>query len=201
MLTCAPCNRTMPYDATALTEAARTAGAARVETFEAMCQHQLALRRVLEGDAVVTCTQEARLLTEVATDKTKVSTVRFFNSVKLPAGRPRHRLPPKLAALIASAMLPDAEPTTQVSYKSAGQTLVIGALAMPCDGQSAEGFPVSVLATCYSGGATSRRVARHARLCCGQRIAVRRDGWLGAFDAMANRRTRLTDARTDVAPA
>lgn len=179
------CNRTMPFAATALTEAARAAGADRVETFEAMCQHQLErFGEVLEGDAVVACTQEARLLTEVAADLPKVSTVRFFN-IRETAGWATEApfATPKLAALIASAMLPDAEPTTQVSYKSAGQTLIIGALAdAVAVANLLEGsVPVSVLATTTEGDTAGELPAtRDFAVVTGSK--VRATGWLGAFD-------------------
>lgn len=125
------CNRSMPFAASTFAEAARAAGVAGVVTFDAMCQHQLGrLGETLAGDAVVACTQEARLLAGVAADAPNVSTVRFFN-LRETAGwaREASSATPKLAALIAGAMLPDPEPTTQVLYKSAGETLIIGELA------------------------------------------------------------------------
>lgn len=180
------CNRTMPYDATALIEAARTAGAARVEVFEAMCQHQLGrFGDVLEGDAVVACTQETRLLTEVATDSPKVSTVRFFN-VRETAGWAKDApfATPKLAALIASAMLPDAEPTTRVSYRSAGQTLVIGELAdaVAMANLLQGSVPVSVLATAAASGATTGELPLTRDFAVVSGSQIRATGWLGAFD-------------------
>ena len=179
------CNRTMPYDAAALTDAARAAGAARIETFDAMCQHQLTrLGDAIEGDAVVGCTQETRLLTEVATDSPKVSTVRFFN-LRETAGWSKESsfATPKLAALIASAMLPDAEPTTQVSYKSAGQTLIIGPMtdAVAVANLLKGSVAVSVLATSDEGETAGELpAARDFVVVTGDRI--RATGWLGAFD-------------------
>ena len=190
------CNRTMPFAATALTDAARAAGADRVETFEAMCQHQLErFGAVLEGDAVVACTQEARLLTEVAADLPKVSTVRFFN-IRETAGWATEApfATPKLAALIASAMLPDAEPTTQVSYKSAGQTLIIGALAdaVAVANLLKGSVPVSVLATSTAAGelAGELPVTRDFAVVTAPRSA-RQDGWARST-CSGSRRTRLT---------
>ncbi len=122
------CNRTMPFDATAFASAATSAGAASVQSFDAMCQRELArFGDVIEGDAVVACTQESRLLGEAASDSPKVSTVRFFN-IREKAGWSKDAsfATPKIAALIAEAMLPEPAPTTQVSYKSGGQTLIIG---------------------------------------------------------------------------
>ena len=102
------CNRTMPFDATAFASAAASAGAASVQSFDAMCQRELArFGEVIEGDAVVACTQESRLLGEAASDSPKVSTVRFFN-IREKAGWSKDAsfATPKIAALIAEAMLP-----------------------------------------------------------------------------------------------
>ena len=120
----------MPFDATLFAQAAATAGASSVQSFDAMCQHELArFGDAIDGDALVACTQEARLLGEAAGDSQKVSTVRFFN-IREKAGWSKESTfaTPKLAALIAEAMLPDAAPTTQVTYKSSGQTLIIGSM-------------------------------------------------------------------------
>jgi hypothetical protein len=82
------CNRTMPFaastpestGASAFARAASEAGAASVHTYDAMCQHELArFADAVEGDAIVACTQESRLLGDTVSDSAKVSTVRFFN--------------------------------------------------------------------------------------------------------------------------
>ena len=74
------CNSTMPFDADAFTKAAATAGATSVQRFDAMCQHELArFGDAVEGDAVIACTQESRLLGQAAGDSSRVSSIRFFN--------------------------------------------------------------------------------------------------------------------------
>ncbi len=174
------CNRTLPFDATAFTQAAASAGAASVQTFDAMCQHELArFGDSVDGDTLVACTQESRLLGEAASDSPKVSTLRFFN-IREKAGWSKEAsfATPKIAALIAQAMLPDPAPTTQVSYKSAGQTLIIGsmadALAMADVLKGSVG--VSVLATDAAGELAS---TREYSVVSGANVAVK--GWLGAF--------------------
>jgi ferredoxin len=175
------CNRTMPFDATAFAKAAAHAGAASVQTFDAMCQHELArFNDVLEGDAVVACTQESRLLGDAASDSPKVSTIRFFN-VREKAGWSKEAsfATPKLAALIAEAMLPEPQPTTQVSYKSGGQTLIIGSLADAISvADSLKGaVSVSVLATDHHG---ELPMSREYPIVSGANVQVK--GWLGAFE-------------------
>ena len=175
------CNRTMPFDADAFAKAAASAGATSVQTFDAMCQHELArFGDVVDGDTLVACTQEARLLGEAASDSPKVSTVRFFN-IREKAGWSKEAsfATPKIAALIAQAMLPDPAPTTQVSYKSAGQTLIIGSMA---DARAVAdvlkgSVSVSVLATDAAGELPG---TRDYSVISGAKVAV--TGWLGAFN-------------------
>lgn len=174
------CNRTMPFDADAFAKVAASAGVASVQTFDAMCQHEL--RRFgdsVDGDTLVACTQESRLLGEAASDSPKVSTMRFFN-IREKAGWSREAsfATPKIAALIAQAMLPDPAPTTRVSYKSAGQTLVIGSMAdaLAVADILKGSVSVSVLATDAAGELPGMR---DYSVISGAKVAV--IGWLGAF--------------------
>ena len=176
------CNRTMPFDAAAFAQAAATAGAASVQSFDAMCQHELArFGDAIDGDALVACTQEARLLGEAAGDSHKVSTVRYFN-IREKAGWSKESsfATPKLAALIAEAMLPDAAPTTQVSYKSSGQTLIIGPMRDTLEIADAlkGAVSVNVLATDRSGELST---TRDYPVLSGANVTA--TGWLGAFKA------------------
>ncbi len=187
------CNRTMPFDATAFASAAASAGAASVQSFDAMCQRELArFGEVIEGDAVVACTQESRLLGEAASDSPKVSTVRFFN-IREKAGWSKDAsfATPKIAALIAEAMLPESAPTTQVSYKSGGQTLIIGPMrdALTIAEALKGAVSVNVLATdavtaaptAVTGSTETKLPAvREYPVVSGARVGV--SGWLGAFN-------------------
>ncbi len=176
------CNRTITKDANSLVEAAKFAGASDVKTYDAMCQHELEkFGGNLDGDAVIACTQESRLLGDTASDSPKVSAIRFFN-VREKAGWSKEAsfATPKIAALIAEAMLPEPEPTTQVSYQSAGQTLIIGSLkdALPIADALKESVNVSVLAT---NADAELPMMREYPIVSGARISVK--GWLGAFEA------------------
>ncbi|MEQ1594420.1 MAG: 4Fe-4S binding protein [Casimicrobium sp.] len=183
------CNRTMPFDATAFASAAASAGAASVQSFDAMCQRELArFGDVIEGDAVVACTQESRLLGEAASDSPKVSTVRFFN-IREKAGWSNDAsfATPKIAALIAEAMLPEPAPTTQVSYKSGGQTLIIGSMrdALTIAEALKGAVSVNVLAADVPDAVgaeadTKLPAVREYPIVSGARVSV--SGWLGAFN-------------------
>ncbi len=183
----------MPFDATAFASAAASAGAASVQSFDAMCQRELArFGEVIEGDAVVACTQDSRLLGEAASDSPKVSTVRFFN-IREKAGWSKDAsfATPKIAALIAEAMLPEPAPTTQVSYKSGGQTLIIGPMrdALLIAETLKGAVSVNVLATDAANpvptavtGSTETKLpaVREYPVVSGARVGV--SGWLGAFN-------------------
>lgn len=175
------CNRTMPFDADAFSKAAATAGAKGVQHFDAMCQHELArFGDSVEGDAVIACTQESRLLGQAAGDSPRVSSVRFFN-IRETAGWSKEAAfaTPKLAALIAQAMLPDPEPATQVSYKTTGQTLIIGSMAdaMRVADALQGSLSVNVLAIDAQG---ELPVTRSYPVVSGSKVSVK--GWLGAFN-------------------
>ena len=174
------CNRTMPFDADTFANAAAAAGVTEVQRFDAMCQHELArFGEVVDGDAVIACTQESRLLAQAAGDSPKVSSVRFFN-IREMAGWSKEAAfaTPKLAALIAEAMLPDAEPTTQVSYKSGGQTLIIGSMAdaMQVADALQGSMSVNVLALDARGELPA---IRNYPVISGGNVSAK--GWLGSF--------------------
>ena len=174
------CNRTMPFDADTFAKAAASAGVTEIQRFDAMCQHELArFGEAVDGDAVIACTQESRLLAQAAGDSPKVSSVRFFN-IRETAGWSKEAAfaTPKLAALIAEAMLPDAEPTTQVSYKSGGQTLIIGSMADAM--QVADALQGSVSVNVLALDARGELPAiRNYPVISGGNVSAK--GWLGSF--------------------
>ncbi len=148
-----------------------------------MCQRELSsFNEDLIGDAVVACTQEAKLLGEVGGEKATVSTMRFVNIRETAGwGKEGKLATPKMAALLAQAMLPDPEPTTQVTYKSKGETLIVGnagdALAMAKWLQPH--VNCSVLLT-DTTGADLTSTAREFAIISGANVQAK--GWLGAFE-------------------
>ena len=71
------CNGTMPLDAEAL---GRAAGIGAPHLHTAMCQKDLGrFKDAAGGDMIVGCTQEQRLLGEVADEAGSVRSIRFVN--------------------------------------------------------------------------------------------------------------------------
>lgn len=175
------CNGTMPLDAHAIARA--SADVAR-PLHTAMCQRELGrFKDAAGGDMVVACTQEQRLLGEIANEAGSVRSIRFVN-IREAAGWSAEaaHATPKIAALLAAAALPDPEAVPGVAYKSEGRVLIVGALraALRWAEMLHESLSVTVLAT---------GVARDDELAGARGFAVysgkltRLDGWLGAFDA------------------
>ncbi len=134
-------------------------------------------------ELVVACTQESRLFTELS-EQTEgavsldVRPIHFVNIRETGGwGREAAQATPKMAALLAAARLPDAEPVPTVTYKSAGRLLVIGALeeAERAAALVADVLDVTLMAT---GGAGMQD--RRYPVIAGELRQVR--GWLGAFD-------------------
>ncbi|WP_291008988.1 4Fe-4S binding protein [Hydrogenophaga sp.] len=133
-------------------------------------------------DLVVACTQESRLFTELAGEtegavSLDVRPIRFVN-IRETGGwsRDAAKATPKMAALLALARLPDAEPVGTVGYESAGRLLIIGPLeaAERAAAQVSDVLDVTLLAT---GGSGSQ--ARRYPVLAGEVTSLR--GWLGAF--------------------
>src|SRR5213076_2074531 len=82
-----------------------------------------------QGDVIVACTQEARLLGDVAEEAGKAQTIQFVN-IRETAGwsAEAKAATPKIAALLAVAAMPEADPVPRVAYSSSGQILIVGPL-------------------------------------------------------------------------
>lgn len=138
-------------------------------------------------DLVVACTQESRLFTELS-DQTDgavdldVRPIRFVNIRETGGwGREAAQATPKMAALLAAARLPEAEPVPTVTYNSDGRLLIIGPLER-AEAMAAlvnDALDVTLLATGGSG-----QQARQYPVLAGQLQSLR--GWLGAFDVVVN---------------
>ena len=174
------CNGTMPLDRDALARA----GVEAPPLYTAMCQKELErFKAGATGDLIVGCTQEARLLGEVAQEAGAVRSIRFVN-VRETAGWSAEapRATPKIAALLAAAALPDPDPVPSVAYKSAGNVLIVGPLAVGmrwADLLSPTLSP-TVLATALPAD-VELPAARTYPIVSGR--LSRLAGWLGAFDA------------------
>jgi ferredoxin len=176
------CNKTMPLDGAALGRALGMTAPPQVHTL--LCQRELAqFADGANGDVIVACTQEQRLLGDVAEEGGRAQTIRFVN-IRETGGWSSEAgaATPKIAALLAMAALPDPEPVPSVAYKSEGQLLITGPLdaalgwADALSGQLA----VTVLATGRTTGATLP-VERTYPVFSGKLTGL--TGWLGAFEA------------------
>ncbi|MGE5338885.1 MAG: 4Fe-4S ferredoxin, partial [Gemmatimonadota bacterium] len=136
------CNRTMPLDAAALSQAltktAGTSSAGLDSVHTLLCRREAGafLREAAEtaarGDTLlVACTQESRLFTQLDAETResapRTHPIRFVN-IRETGGwsRDARSATPKLVALIAAAQLPSPAPVATVSYRSGGRCLVIG---------------------------------------------------------------------------
>ena len=175
------CNGTMPLDADAIARA--TDGTVRT-VHTAMCQRELGrFKDAATGDMVVACTQEQRLLGEIAEEAGRARTIRFVN-IRETAGWSAEAplATPKIAALLAAAALPDPEPVPVVQYKSEGRLLIVGPLdaALRWSEALRESLSVTVLAT---GTVHDARLRGPRDVAVFSGTLTRLSGWLGAFDA------------------
>jgi ferredoxin len=175
------CNQTMPLNAKALGEALDE----DLTLHTTLCRRDApAFQKAARNpdELVVACTQESRLFTELAGEtegavSLDVRPIRFVNIRETGGwGREAAKATPKMAALLALARLPDAEPVGTVGYQSAGRLLIIGPLesAERAAAQVSDVLDVTLLA---SGGSGSQ--ARRYPVLAGE--VKQLSGWLGAF--------------------
>ncbi|MEP7099099.1 MAG: 4Fe-4S binding protein [Burkholderiales bacterium] len=182
------CNKTMPLDNQGLIKALGPDAGAGLETVHTLlCRREAgAFQRAAKSgdDLLVACTQESRLFLELNAQTEGAAGVeerpiRFVN-IRETGGwsKDAKAATPKIAALIALAQLPEADPVPTVSYQSAGRVLVIGDAdrAARAAQMLADKLDVSVL---LQGGGSlpqQRTMAVHS----GNVTNIA--GWLGAFE-------------------
>ena len=178
----------MPLDGPALTKALGPEKAEGLQTvYTTLCRREAgAFQRAAKSgdDLLVACTQESRLFLELNAETEGAPGVlerpiRFVN-IRETGGwaKDARQATPKIAALIAAAQLPEAEPVSTVSYRSAGRLLVIGAAddAQRAAALLADKLDVSLLLPLAGGSlAQDRLQAVHEGAL--QSIT----GWLGTF--------------------
>jgi ferredoxin len=176
------CNRTMPLDADALSRALELASAPHLHSM--LCQKELAsFAEHASGDVVVACTQEQRLLGDVAEEKGRAQSIRFVNIRESGGWSAEARAAtPKIAALIAQASLPDPEPVPRVTYQSNGQLLIVGPAGTALSWANAlkATLGVTVLVTDSATG-SELPAERDFPIYSGELSQL--SGWLGAFEA------------------
>ena len=171
----------------------KTLGAALNETLtlhSALCRREVGVfqKAVQSGDdVVVACTQEKRLFSEVGQQTQGASSVIKFVNIRETGGwsKDASSAMPKIAALLAAAHLPDAEPVSTVTYKSTGRLLIVGALdqAEQVAALVSDTLDVTIFAQGVSSQAPPMFPAQERKypVISGAGLAVK--GWLGAFEA------------------
>lgn len=132
---------------------------------------------------VVACTQEQRLFSELAMEtegaQTLSAPIKFIN-IRESGGwsKDAAKAMPKIAALLAAAHLPDPEPVSTVTYKSAGRLLIVGELGQAESAAAllADALDVTIFS---SGKATAGKQNRDQTIISGTKPLL--SGWLGAF--------------------
>jgi len=175
------CNHTVVLDAKALAAALKLDAPLRVH--DQLCRRDAAAYQAALGDpdVIVACTQEAALFGELAAGAGSQARLQFVN-VREQAGwsGERAQAMPKIAALVAMAALPEAEPAPAVEFMSAGQVLIIGPAAPAIDWAErlAEQHDVSVLVT--DSRDAELPLERRYPVWSGKVASL--TGWLGAFE-------------------
>ena len=167
------CNGTMPLDAKAL----------GVPVHRSLCRQEVgSFLKALDGSdsLVVACTQEGALFNELAEQSQKplVAPLRFVNIREVAGWTQEAKASgPKIAALLALADMPEAEPVPVVNYESQGRLFIIGAgsVALPWAEKLSGSLDVSVL--CTEPG--DLPLARNYPIYTG--VVTKLDGFLGKF--------------------
>ena len=174
------CNRGSPLDAAALATTIRDGSP--LSLHHELCRREIsALESALaDGDVLVGCTQETALFAQIAADSP--SHIDFLNlrenaawSVEAPAATP------KIAALLAAALLPEADPVPGVTLTAGNALLIVGEVgaALGWAERLQSRFEVAVLAT---GATRDAELPAERRYPVWSGSGVRIAGHLGAFD-------------------
>ena len=178
----------MPLDGPALARALGPDDGAGLSTVHTtLCRREAgAFQRAAKSgdDLLVACTQESRLFLDLNAHTEGAPgiaerPIRFVN-IRETGGwsKDAKTATPKIAALLALAGLPDADPVPTVSYRSNGRVLVIGDAdqASRAAQMLADKLEVSILLRGPGTLPQQRSIAVHA----GTVTAI--TGWLGAFE-------------------
>ena len=177
------CNKTMSLDAKALGKALQAGAPLTVHS--GLCRRESGAYQASlnDPDVVVACTQEAALFNELHGEAGGAASVRFVN-IRETAGwsDDASRATPKIAALLALVDVPEPEPVPTVSFRSAGQMLVIGQadVALAWAERLADQLQVNVLITGDAGRA-ELALERRYPVYSGSDVSL--TGYLGAFEA------------------
>ncbi len=177
------CNRTMKIDGKTINAALGESGEPRIH--DALCrQHVAAFEAAVKSgdDLLVACTQESSLFSALHDDFGGQAAIRFVN-IRETAGWSEEgaQSAPKMAALLAAADLPDAEPVPVVNYEAGNNLLIVGpgAAALGWAERLADSLSISVLITDDAQGA-ELPAERRFPVYSGRVTDLK--GYLGAFE-------------------
>ena len=178
------CNRTVPLNAATGDKLGAMLGAGPLTIATQLCGKDAAqyAESVKGTDTVVVgCTQEQELFDELARESRSVAPLRFVNLRETARDAQGHAVLPKMAALLAEAALPAADPTPSVGYRSTGKTLIIGTadIALQWAEQLCAHLSVTVLIT-EQKGQSSLPLERRYPVLSGDKVVIQ--GWLGDFN-------------------
>jgi len=154
-----------------------------VTVHHSLCRQEVgSFLKALDGSdsIIVACTQEGALFSELAeqAEKPLVAPLRFVNIREVAGWTQEAKTSgPKIAALLALADMPEAEPVPVVNYESQGRLLIIGAgsQVIPWAEKLSQSLDVSVL--CTEPG--DLPLARSYPIYTGD--VTKLDGYLGKF--------------------
>lgn len=154
-----------------------------VKIHTSLCRQELGSAiNAFKGDdeIVIACTQESALFGELAaqSEKPLVAPLRFINIREVAGWTQEAKASgPKIAALLALADLPEAEPVPVVNYESLGRLLIVGPgkQALPWADKLSDSLDVSVLCT----EASPLPLARNFPIYTG--TVSKLEGYLGNF--------------------
>ena len=167
------CNGTMPLDAKAL----------GVPVHQSLCRQEVgSFLKALDGSdsLVVACTQEGALFTEIAeqSEKPLVAPLRFVNIREVAGWTQEAKVSgPKIAALLALADMPEAEPVPEVNYESQGRLLIVGPGSQAISWAEKMSIALDVSVLCTEPG--DLPLTRNYPIYSG--IVTKLDGYLGHF--------------------
>jgi ferredoxin len=132
-------------------------------------------------DVLVACTQESRLFAEVAAQSQSVQPLRFVNIREVGGwSKDAAQSMPKIAALLATAQLPEPEPVATVTYKSTGRLLIVGPLDAAERVADLLGDALDITVFSTGAGSSGGMQERRYPVLTGQLQSLK--GWLGAFE-------------------
>ena len=183
------CNRTMPLDGAALSQALAIEAPIRIH--RELCRAEIGVfeSALAAADAnveglTIACTQEAPLFDQLAEASAHREVPLSFVNIRESGGWSAEagKSTPKIAALISMAQMAAPQPVAGVGYKSAGTTLIVGdaAAAIAWADRLTEKLDVCVLMTSDAANAALPTTRRYPIL-SGRLKGIA--GWLGHFEA------------------